>query len=170
MKYVRVQATAEVVISKVFKVSDEYEIRGSTPHEVYDELHQQFGDPDEPNLTVGDIDLYDYGVSFGQFMGFEQVTVTNEENPREPVRVIEEPYPVLTKSEEVRKYLSNFFGVIDKEGFEIVYGLIFTDEEWNEFLDHMRENGRNSLDKWLNEDIENWHFSRRNGENLNQAA
>ncbi len=76
----------------------------------------------------------------------------------------------MTKSEEVRKNLSNFFGIIDKEVLEIVYGLIFTDEEWDEFLDHMRENGRYSLDKWLNDNIEEWRFSRRNGGNLNQAA
>ncbi len=92
MKIIQVISKAEVRIFQHFTVSADYEINGSTPYEIYQELRGT----DEPDITVGDINLYNFGVGYGKFTAFENVTIDDTENPQGPVRVIEEPFRVLT--------------------------------------------------------------------------
>lgn len=162
MKIVQVIAKAEVMIFRHFNVSSDYEIKGSTPYEVYQELRGT----DEPDMTVGDIDLYDFGVVYGKFTAFENVTIDNTENPWGPVRVI----PELNRLAELKKNLLNFFNNIDKAEFEIVYGLVFTEEQWDDFLNYMNETNSVTINNWFNQYVENWRTYRGNLGNIEQAA
>lgn len=158
MKKIVIQATVEVVICKEFKVPNEYEVNGSTPLEIYQELHRQFDDPNEPDMTVGDIDLYPYRVDFGQLIDFEQVTITDEEEQPKPIGIISEPFSVLTEND------------FDKSGFELSNNVLSPADEWNEFLNILNGTGSDPFKIQMNQLFETWNFSQRNLGNIDQEA
>lgn len=165
MKMIEIIVNAEVRIFLHCNVSSDYKIKGATPYEIY----QQLRNPDEPDLTVGDINLYDFGAMYGHFASFEKVTIDNTENPWGPVRVIPESFTVLNGLAELKKKLLNFFNKIDKVKFEDFYGVNFTEEQWDDFLNYVKETDISSIGIWINQYMENWCIYRGNLGKFNRA-